>query len=278
MRSAARMTGADINTVMWFLRDLGDACEDYHDRTMRELKCNRIECDEIWSYVHAKEEHLPPELRGTKGIGDTYTWIAIDPDTKLVPCWHVGQRTAADANLFMNDLASRLEGRIQLSTDGFKAYQPAIEDAFGHEIDYGQLHKVFHDALAHMTAADWLNKRRYTQPDLDATKRLKILGDPDTEKISTSIIERFNVTVRMSLRRSARATNAFSKKFENFKAAMALFHMHYNFARVHSTIRCTPAMEAGMSDHIWTLEEIAELVPAPAANRPKTYRKQTKAA
>ena len=278
IRATARIARTDPYTVLAFLRDLGDACEDYSGKVMRELKLERLELDEIWSYVFAKDDKLPPHLKGVTGFGDVYTWTAIDPVTKLVPAFHAGKRTATDANLFMHDLASRIDGRIQLTSDGFKAYEPAIQDAFGTEADYGQLHKIMHDSLGKMTAADWLNKRRYSQPELNATKRLKILGNPDESKISTSIVERHNLTIRMSLRRLARATNAYSKTMEGFQAALSVFHFYYNFCRLHSTIRCTPAMEAKLCPHVWSLEEFVSLVPAPVANRPKTYRKQPKAA
>jgi len=278
MRSIARVTGADINTVMWLLRDLGKACEDYQDRTLVELKCQRLEVDEVWSYIHTKEERLLPAQKGKLDFGDTYTWIAIDPDSKLVPCWHTGKRTFADASNFMNNLAPRLAGRIQITTDGFMAYKPAIEEAFGTDVDYAQLHKVFEKGLEGMTASEWLNKQRYVQPTLEATDKVVIFGEPEMERVGTSIIERHNLTVRMSLRRLSRATNAFSKTYENHCASMALMNMYYNFARVHKTIRCTPAMEAGVADHIWSMKEIAELEPAPVAIRPKTYQKRSRAA
>jgi hypothetical protein len=166
----------------------------------------------------------------------------------------------------------------QITSDGFKAYQPAIEDAFGTEIDYAQLHKIFKDSLGGISAADWLNKKRYAQPDLDATSKLKLIGDPDEDKISTSIIERYNLTVRKNLKRCQRATVGFSKQFDCFKAAMDLGKMYYNFCCIHSSIRCTPAMEAGIADHVWHIKEIAALVPEPVVNRPAFYRKAPKAA
>lgn len=274
MRSIQRVTGVDINTIMLLVLRLGKACEEYQDRTLRELKCQRIEVDEIWSYIHTKEDHLKPEERGGLDRGDSYTWIAIDPDSKLVPCWHVGKRTFADGQNFINNLASRLEEGVQITSDGFMAYKPAIEEAFGSEVHYAQLHKVFAKGLENMTAADFLNKQRYVQPDLEATSKVVMIGNPDLSGVSTSIIERHNATVRLNLRRMSRATFAFSKSFEHHKAAMALTHMYYNFARVHKTIRCTPAMEAGVSDHVWSIKEIAELETAPVVNRPKTYRKR----
>lgn len=274
LRSVERVTGADINTITSLLLRLGNACEEYQDRTLRELDSHRIEVDEIWSYIHTKEDHLKPEERGRLDRGDSYTWIAIDPDSKLVPWWHVGKRTTADAITFMSKLAPRFAGKIQITTDGFEAYRPAIEDAFGTEADYAQLYKVMKDGLEGISAADFLNKRRYTQPTLEATSTRVISGNPDLEMVGTSIIERHNRTVRMKMRRMGRAVDSFSKTFEHHKAAMALVHMHYNFARIHKTIRCTPAMEAGVTDHVWTMQEIAALEPVPVVNRPKTYRKR----
>ena len=273
MRSAARIAKTDLKTVTTTLRDLGDACADYHHRIMRELNCRRLEVDEMWAYIGMKEDNVAPSERGKNGKGDVYTWIAIDPETKLIPSYHVGKRTAADANIFVNDIACRMKGRIQITSDGFKAYQPAIEDAFGTEIDYAQLHKIFKDSLGGISAADWLNKKRYAQPDLDATSKVPLIGNPDLDQVSTSIIERYNLNVRKSLKRCQRATVGFSRQFDCFKAAMDLGKMYYNFCCIHRTIRCTPAMEAKITDHVWEIEEIAALVKPRAANRPPTYNK-----
>lgn len=278
MRDTARTTGADVNTVMRLLLCLGRACEEYHDKHVVELDCDRIEVDEIWSYIHTKEDHLKPEERGRLDRGDSYTWIAIDPVSKLVPGFHVGKRTTADAMQFMSKLGPRFKNRIQITSDGFEAYRPAVEDTFGVDGDYAQLYKVMKDGLAGMSATDFLNKRRYSQPTLEATSKRIISGNPDLEKVSTSCIERHNRTVRMGIRRMGRAQEAHSKTYEHHRAAMSVWHMFYNFGRIHQTLRVTPAMEAGLTDHVWTIEEIAALEPTPAVNRPKTYKKQPLAA
>jgi IS1 family transposase len=274
MRSIERVTGVNINTIMKLLLALGKACVDFHDRTVLELPCTRIEVDEVWSYIHTKEDHLAPEKRGTLHKGDSYTWIAIDPVSKFVPGWHVGKRTTADAQLFIQDLSERMANRIQITSDGFKAYEPAIAEAFGTEVDYAQLHNVFEKGLEGMSAADFLNKQRYVQPDLEATNKVVIFGNPDLETVGTSIIERHNRTVRMSVRRMSRAVDSFSKSYEHHRAALALTHVWYNFIRRHKTLRCTPAMEIGLAKTFWTMEQLVELQPAPVAVRPKTYKKR----
>ncbi len=243
---------------MWLMADVGAACQAFHDKAVRDLKCAAIECDELHSFIHTKEEHIDPTKKRKPGIGSYFTWIAIDPATKLIPAWHVGRREARDANRFIFDLASRVSGRIQITTDGFKAYQPAIEEAWGDEVDYGKLLKIFEDALVKLSAKDWLRSR--DQPTLEATRKVPVLGNPDPENIGTSIVERYNLTIRMSLRRYARQTNAFSKKVENHKAMTALFHVYYNFARIHGTLRCTPAMEAGLANRVWEIPDLLALL------------------
>lgn len=253
IRSIVRMTGVSKNTVVKLLEDIGNACAIYQDKVFRNLKCKRIECDEIWSFVHAKEGHLPPELQGVFGYGDVYTWVAIDADTKLVPCWNVGRRDAKSGEAFIKDLASRLKKRVQLSTDGFKVYLTAVEEAFGSEIDYGMIVKVY----GHTQDED---TRRYSPAQCIGCEKEIIQGNPDRELISTSYIERQNLTMRMSMRRFTRLTNGFSKKIENHMHAVALHYMYYNFCRIHKTLRCTPAMEAGVSKKLWSIEDIVALL------------------
>jgi IS1 family transposase len=254
IRSTVRMTGAAKNTVAKLLVDLGTACKQYQDERLRNLKCRLIQCDEIWSFCYCKEKTLPDEKRGTLGVGDVWTWVAIDADSKLAVNWLVGKRSAAFAEAFINDLSTRLAHRVQLTTDGHRAYLAAVEGAFGAGIDYAMLIKLY--GTDESGAAD---ERRYSPAKCVGCERGKISGNPDSRFISTSFIERQNLTMRMSMRRFTRLTNAFSKKIENLEHAVNLHYMYYNFARVHQTLRVTPAMEAGISNHIWSLEEIVNL-------------------
>jgi len=253
IRSIVRMTGVSKNTVVKLLEDVGNACSIYQDNVFRDLTCKRIECDEIWSFVHAKEGHLPAELQGVFGYGDVYTWVAIDADTKLVPCWNVGRRDAVSGEAFIKDLASRLKHRIQLSTDGFKVYLTAVEEAFGADIDFGMIVKVYGHNQDEQT-------RRYSPAVCIGCEKEVISGNPDQNLISSSYIERQNLTMRMSMRRFTRLTNGFSKKIENHMHAIALHYMYYNFCRIHKTLRCTPAMEAGVSKKLWSIEDIVALL------------------
>ena len=255
LRSTTRMAGVSINTVTKLLLDVGDACEQYQDRALRNLKCRRIQCDEIWSFVYAKAKNVPEAHTGEWGYGDVWTWVAIDADSKLVPSWAVGRRDGFTATAFIRDLADRLATRVQLTTDGLKAYLEAVEGAFGNDIDYAMLVKMYEGDNGKKAPAE----RRYGPAVCTGAREQTITGNPDAEHISTSFVERHNLTMRMSMRRFTRLTNAFSKKVENHKAAQALYFMHYNFARIHKTLRVTPAMEAGVSDHIWELDEIAQL-------------------
>lgn len=252
LRSTSRMCDVSINTVTKLLVDLGAACQDYQDENLRGLTTKRVQVDEIWSFVGAKAKNVPEERQGEFGIGDVWTWTAIDADTKLVPCWHVGRRNAEDAAEFISDLASRLTNRVQLTSDGHKPYLQAVEDAFGSEIDYAVLVKLY--------GSDPMAARRYSPPICTGTEKDVINGHPDPSHISTSYVERQNLTMRMSMRRFTRLTNAFSKKVENHMAAISLHFMHYNFCRIHKTLRCTPAMEAGISDHVWSIEELVGLL------------------
>ena len=252
IRATCRITGAAKNTVTKLLRDLGCACREYQHRTLRDLPCERIQCDEIWSFCYAKQKNVPEGKRGQFGYGDVWTWTALCADTKLVPSFCLGTRDADTGYVFMQDLASRLRGRVQLTTDGHKAYLSAVEEAFGADVDYAMLVKLYGTENA--------GEARYSPAKCKGCRRDAITGSPDENHVSTSFVERQNLTMRMSMRRFTRLTNAFSKKVENLEHAVALHFMHYNFARIHQTLRVTPAMEAGVSDHVWSLEEIVGLL------------------
>ncbi len=254
LRAASRLADVSINTVTKLLVDVGSACEQYQDRALRDLKCKRIQCDEIWSFCYAKAKNLPEKYAGAFGYGDVWTWTAIDADTKLVPSWLVGRRDGWTAMTFIRDLAGRLAHRVQLTTDGHKVYLEAVEGAFGADVDYAMLVKLYGGDSARRDA-----EARYSPAQCLGTRTVCITGTPDPAHISTSFAERLNLSMRMGMRRFTRLTNAFSKKVDNHKAALALYFMHYNFARIHKTLRVTPAMEAGVSDHVWSLEEIAAL-------------------
>ncbi len=258
MRSVARMTGIARNTIAKLLLDLGAVCSKYQHDHLHNLPCKRIQADEIWSFVYAKQKNIPFDREGEFGVGDVYTFTAICADTKLVPSWLVGSRDVGTATEFMRDLlASRLASRVQLTTDGLRAYLYAVEDAFGADIDLAQLNKIYE--------AQHIGAGRYSPPICTGAKKTPINGNPERHHISTSYVERANLTMRMSMRRFTRLTNAFSKKLENHCAAIALYFMHYNFARVHQTLRITPAMAAAVSDHVWEIEEIVALLDARSA-------------
>jgi IS1 family transposase len=238
---------------------LGAACSEYQDRTLRNLPSTRIECDEIWSFCYAKAKNVPEPHRGDFGFGDVWTWTAIDPDTKLVPSWLIGWRGDGEAEYFLRDLASRLTNRVQITTDGHPAYPDAIERAFGPNVDYAQLIKEYgveHSEDQSPTA------RRYSPNKVTGETVRIINGDPDPERISTSYVERNNLTMRMQMRRFTRLTNGFSKKVENHAAQVSLHFMFYNFGRPHGSLgkNRTPAMAAGVANHVWTVQEIAELI------------------
>ncbi|MGB6786506.1 MAG: IS1 family transposase [Candidatus Acidiferrales bacterium] len=251
LRSVVRMTGTAMNTLLKLLADVGAACAEYQDATLRNLPCKRIQCDEVWQFCYSKSKNVPMEKRGQFGYGDVWTWIALDADTKLVPCYAIGDRSAGTAYAFMHDLASRLARRVQLTTDGHRAYLSAVEDTFGAEIDYAMLIKLY--------GTDDEKEVRYSPAECMGCEPVVVAGNPDPNHISTSFVERQNLTMRMSMRRFTRLTNAFSKKVENLEHSVALHYMWYNFARIHKTLRVTPAMEAGISDHVWSIEEIVRL-------------------
>lgn len=253
IRATCRMTGAAKGTVLKLLVDLGKACTKYQDEKLRGLSCKQIQCDEIWSFCYAKEKNVPDEFKGKLGFGDVWTWTAIDAESKLIVSYLVGDRSAVYARKFIDDLASRLAHRVQLTTDGHKAYLSAVEGAFGADVDYAMLDKIYN-------APPREGQARYSPAECCGTRKIKIKGSPDIAKVSTSYVERQNLTMRMSMRRMTRLTNAFSKKIENQAHAVALHFMHYNFCRVHQTLRVTPAMEAGIADHVWALDELAGLL------------------
>jgi IS1 family transposase len=251
VNAAARVTGTSKNTVLKLMADVGEACALYQDRVMNDLHCFRIECDEIWSFVGAKQKNVRKDKESHAEFGDCYTFTAIDPDTKLMPCWLVGQRDGDSCIEFMNDLAPRLGNRVQLTTDGFTPYRFAVDMAFGGKVDYAVLNKTYDAGGASVEA-----KRRYSPPAfVKATKQI-VSGSPVESLISTSLVERANLSMRMGNRRLTRLTNAFSKKMENHMHAMSFYFMVYNFVKIHSAIKTTPAMEAGVTDFLWSMEDI----------------------
>jgi len=256
IRATCRITGTAKATVLTLLGDAGAACLEYQDANLRNLQCRRLQCDEIWSFCYAKQDNVPAELKGTWGFGDVWTWTAIDAETKLVPHWLVGSRDAETARLFMTDLAGRLAHRVQMTTDGHHPYLNAVERAFGADIDYAQLVKLY--------GSDPEAEKRYSPAKCIGVEVKKLRGEPDPAHISTSYVERQNLTMRMGMRRFTRLTNGFSKKIENLEAAVALHFMHYNFCRPHKTLANpyprTPAMAAAVSNHVWTIGEVVALI------------------
>ena len=254
LRGTARITGIARMTVEKLLRDLGTACAEYHDAHICGLKSKRIQCDEIWSFVGAKAKNATAEQK-KGGWGDCWTWTAIDPDTKLIVSYMVGPRTPPMAYEFMKDVAARIDSHVQLTTDGLYWYVDAVDNAFGIDVDYAMLEKHYGKASDGPSAA-----QRYSPPRFRSATRKVIKGNPDPRHISTSIVERQNLTMRMHMRRFARLTNAFSKKVENHAHSVALHFMYYNYCKIHQTLRVTPAMEARLSDHVWSLEELIGLL------------------
>jgi IS1 family transposase len=253
IRATVRVTGVAKNTVVKLLGDLGLVCSIYQDRLLRDLSCQRVQVDEVWSFVYAKAKNVPADKRGE--AGDVWTWVGLDADTKLVVSYHVGGRGPDDAAEFMRDLASRLRSRVQLTTDGHSPYMLAVPSAFGDDIDYAMLVKLY-------GSPSRVEQRRYSPARLTAIDRQPRIGDPDPDHISTSYVERQNLTMRMGMRRFTRLTNGFSKKVENHVAAISLHFFHYNFCRPHQTLGrgVTPAMAAGVTDHRWTLSELVGLL------------------
>ena len=252
MRATARITGVARNTIDKLLVALGEACSRCQDATLRNLSCKHIQVDECWAFSYCKQKQVTEEIADRQIAGDIWTWAAIDADTKLVPCWTLGKRDAETAESFVADLASRLTDRVQLTSDGLKAYLAAVLNAFGEAIDYAQLVKVYEQ--------DSEGQRRYSPPECVTCDKISIIGESDPKHISTSFIERQNLTMRMGMRRFTKLTNAFSKKAENHAAAVSLHMMFYNFGRVHQTLKTSPAVAAGVADHVWSIEEIVALL------------------
>src|ERR1035437_3805876 len=252
IRSTVRMTGVAKNTVAKLLIQLGAACSDYLDAALVNLPAKRVQCDEIWSFVGAKDKNVPDQRKDEVGIGSAWTWVAIDADSKLICSWLVGKRDPGCATEFIQDLAARLRNRVQLTTDGLKCYLTAVPDGFGSDIDYAMLIKIYGN--------DPEGEKRYSPAVCTGCKKQTKIGDPDEKHVSTSYIERQNLTMRMGMRRFTRLTNAFSKKLENHIAAIAIHYMYYNYCRIHQTLRVTPAMEIGISNHVWSIEEVISLL------------------
>ncbi|MGB7220240.1 MAG: IS1 family transposase [Vicinamibacterales bacterium] len=252
LRAITRMTGASINTVTKLLVDIGTACAAFHDQHVRNLQTTRVECDEVWTFCYARRQNVPEEKKGAFGYGDVWTWVGMDADSKLVVNWMVGRRDAETALPFMHDLASRLENRVQLTTDGLHAYLTATDAAFGTDIDFARLIKVY--------GSDPNAERRYAPPVCISSRTEIVSGDPNPRHISTSYIERQNLTMRMSMRRFTRLTNGHSKKIQNHGHALAIHYVYYNFGRKQTVLKGTPAMAAGLADRVWSLEDIVGLL------------------
>jgi len=268
IRATARIAEVSKNTVTKLLIDAGKACAGYQDAALRDLPCRRIEVDEIWSFVYAKQRNVPRANSAPPEAGDVWTWTAICADTKLVPSWRIGDRSGMTAIDFMDDLRGRLANRVQISSDGHKAYLEAAEGAFGGDVDYAQVIKLY----GRLPGVD--DETRYSPAVCTSVEKKRIEDNPDMKLANTSYAERQNLTMRMSMRRFTRLTNAFSKKIENHGHAVALHFMHYNFCRIHQTLEVTPAMEAGVAEKLWSVDDIVDLVDAaaPKPNRPKTYK------
>lgn len=265
MRSASRLADVSINTVAKLVEDAGRFCAAFHDDKVRGVKARRVQCDEIWSFTYAKAKNLASAKAAPAGSGDTWTWTGIDAESKLILSWLVGGRDSDYAIAFMDDLRDRLANRVQLTTDGHRAYLEAVEGAFGADVDYAQLIKLYGEAPEAM-------KGKYSPAECIGTRKTRIEGDPDPAHVSTSYAERSNLTMRMHNRRFTRLTNAFSKKFENHVHMVAIWTVWYNWVRIHKSLRVTPAMAAGLTDRLWTWEEIVELMDV--AQREETLAKR----
>lgn len=270
MRSIERTVGCSINTIDKLLQDAGEAALEYHDKHVRGVKVSRIQCDEVWSFVHAKQKNAPTSSRaGDPTIGDCWTWTAIDADSKLLVSYLVGGRDAEYALMLMDDLRGRLANRVQLTTDGHRAYLQAVEEAFGADIDYGMLVKLYGGETGGQG-----HERKYSPSECVGARKDTITGKPDPKHVSTSYVERQNLTMRMSMRRFTRLTNAFSKKLTNHAHMVALYALWYNFVRQHKTLRMSPAMAAGIETSLWTMEMVAALVEGrdPAPKKRGSYK------
>ena len=256
LRAVSRMVSVSLNTVTKLLVDAGRACAEYQHRAMRNLKCKRLQLDEIWGFVYAKDKNVPAERTGEVGCGSIWTWIAIDADTKLIPCWTVGLRDGDYARQFVMDLSGRLANRVQITSDGLKVYLDAIDKGFGGDVDFAQLVKIY-GSVENPTG-----EHKYSPPECIECQRHPIIGNPDREHISTSFVERQNLQVRMRNRRFTRLTNAFSKKLDNLEHSVALHFFVYNFITRHGTLRMPPALKAHVTDHVWTFEELVAMIDA----------------
>lgn len=254
IRATCRLTGVCKDAILKLVKDMGRACAEHHDRAVRGVRTRRVQCDEVWSFCYAKAKNVPEEKKGS-GAGDVWTWAAIDADSKLIISYLCGGRDAEWATTFMEDLASRVSSRIQITTDGHRAYAEAVAGTFGFDVDYAMLIKLY-------GAPSDKPETRYSPAACIGTRTATLCGHPDPEHVSTSYVERQNLNLRMGVRRFTRLTNAFSKKFENHCHMVAIYHAYYNFCRVHQTLRVTPAMEAGLADHVWTAEELVGVLEA----------------
>jgi IS1 family transposase len=266
MRSISRVADVSINTVTKMLVDAGEACAKFHDENVRGVTASRVQCDEIWSFVYSKEKNVETAKAAPQGSGDVWTWTALDADSKLIVSYFVGDRSGQSALVLMDDLRPRLENRVQLTTDGHKAYLEAVEGAFGGDVDYAQLVKLYGEAPETF-------KSRYSPAECTGIKKTKIEGSPDMKHVSTSYVERQNLNMRMGMRRFTRLTNAFSKKFENHVHTLALYFVFYNFVRIHKTVKMSPAMAAGITDTLWSMEDVAALCETTAPVKRWPYKK-----
>jgi IS1 family transposase len=276
MRSISRIADVSINTVSKLLAEAGEAALALHHETVRNVKASRIQCDEIWSFCYAKAKNVPNAKDAPEGAGDVWTWTALDADTKLMVSYFVGDRGAESAMILMDDLRARLSNRVQLTTDGHAPYLEAVEEAFGADIDYAQLVKLYGVSEKGRSA-----EARYSPMQCTGIRKRTVEGRPDANHISTSHVERMNLSIRMQNRRFTRLTNAFSKKLDNHIHALALYFCFYNFCRIHKSLRVTPAMAAGITDRLWSLEDIVakidERAPVPARGPRGPYKKRSKA-
>ena len=265
MRSVSRIADVSINTVTKLLVDAGIVCAEYQSEHLMNIKSKRVQCDEIWSFCYSKEKNVAPDDKGILGYGDVYTWTAIDADSKLAISWLVGRRDYDYAEAFMSDLASRLSERVQLTSDGYGCYINAVEKMFGGAVDYAMLVKIYGD--------DSNAQKRYSPASFVSAEKRTMAGNPDKAHISTSFVERQNLTMRMGMRRFTRLTNGFSKKIDNLAHAVALHFMHYNFVRIHKTLKTTPALEAGVTNKLWSMADVVELIDAKEALRDRSRGK-----
>ena len=253
LRAITRLTGISRTTLHKLLEDAGQAFSDYQDCTLVNLRCKRIQVDEVWAFCYAKQKNVPTAKSAPEGAGDIWTWVGLDAENKLAVSWHVGGRDGDEAIIFMDDIAKRLANRVQLTSDGHKAYLEAVEGAFGADIDYAQLIKIY-------GAAPEEAKGRYSPSECTGTQKIKITGNPDQKHVSTSYVERQNLNIRMGNRRMTRLTNAFSKKADNHAHMMSIYFMHYNFVRIHKTLRITPAMASGVTSKLWEMSDMVQVL------------------